>query len=442
MLVLVLLAATSGPTPGPTAQKRVEGIGSIQVISDGGAYGIALAADSGIVTSATSPITITSGVVACTPASVVSGGCLTNGTQDIYGFKYLLLGGASMQDHYFAGRVLGYPGHQMIVLGDRAYGDTSAAVVLGNDLVRDGGGSIASFRAGPVNDMVIVTEEGNVSLSCGNAATTGQCSFVDATGVSGHITLKSVSGGEVAIQGDIGNPLYTQGFGWDGGLSDGGNPDGGAARGPNADGGATWPDGGTLYYVTYPYGGRHGDLTVVTGIPTEQSNSWVFQTKTPNTNDWFFVQRNGAFGAATDAPFANFGETAQNIITSQGQYYLFGDHASVLRFGRGAGDNDQRWAWKKENGGPADGGWGIIPDRAEVLRVVGQSSQSVQFGTSAFVGGSKTITFTAAFGGAPTCMCATSSATVPCSRVSVGTSNVTFNGTGTDAFDWICMGTK
>lgn len=401
---------------------------------DGGSVGTAY--------SAGTYVTIVDDAIGCTAASAAAGGCLTAGTQDVAGQKNFQAGLWSIGDIYTSAAILGYPGHQVQVFGARSYGDTAASVVFGNQVVRDGGGSIAAFRAGMVNDMVLITEEGNVSLSCGNAATTGECSFVDATGVSGHISMKAVSGGELALKGDIGNPLYTQGFGWDGGLADGGNPDGGGSRGPNPDAGPTWPDGGTLFWVAYPYGGRHGDLTVVAGIPNAQSQSWVLQTKNPDNNDWFFIQRNGAFGSATDAPFANFGETAQNILTDKGQYYLFGDHATVLRFGRGAGDNDQRWAWKKENGGPADGGWGVIPDRAEVLRVTGQTSQTVQFGTSAFIAGSKTINFSSAFGGAPSCVCTTISPTVPCSRNSVGTSSAIFNGTGTDAFDWQCMGPK
>lgn len=377
-------------------------------------------------------VVVNQGVASCSPASSTDAGCLSAGTQDIWGQKNFQHGIWSVGDIYTSASILAYVGGQARLLGDRAYGDTSAAVVVGNQRDRDGGGVIFSARAGTTNDMVIITEEGNVSLSCGNAATTGQCSFVDATGVSGHITLRSISGGEVAIQGDLGNPLYTAGYGWDAGLPDGGNPDGGPAN----------TDGGTLYYRYYPYGGRHGELTVAVGIPGQYSNGWAFQTKNPDNNDWFFVQRNGAFGQASDTVFANFGETAPNIATSQGQYYPWGDHATVLRFGRGAGDNDQRWAWKKENGSPADGGWGIIPDRAEVLRVVGQTSQAVQFGTSAFVAGSKTITFAAAFGGAPVCTCTTISAVVPCARSSVGTSSAIFTGTATDGFDWICMGPK
>lgn len=378
-------------------------------------------------------VVVNQGVASCSPASSTDAGCLSAGTQDIWGQKNFQHGIWSVGDIYTSASILGYPGHQVLALGARTYGDTSAAVVVGNQIDRDGGGVILAARAGPTNDMVVITEEGNVSLSCGNAATTGQCSFVDATGVSGHVSATTTGANYFAIAGHLGDPAYVAGYGWDAGLPDGGNPDGGAAN----------TDGGNLYLWYYPYGGRHGDVTVLSKTPNQYSNAWVFQTKTEGTDDWFFVQRNGGFGQANQGhAFASFGETAPNILTDKGQYYPWGDHATVLRFGRGSTDNDQRWAWKKESGGPADGGWGIIPDRAEVLRVVGQTSQTVQFGTSAFVAGSKTITFAAAFGGVPVCTCTTISTTVPCSRNSVGTSSAIFNGTGTDAFDWQCMGPK
>lgn len=372
-------------------------------------------------------------VISCAPASGVVGGCLTTGTQDIKGQKNFVDGLWSIGDLYMSGAVTGYPGNQLRLFGDRSYADTSAAVVVGNQIDRDGGGVIFAARAGSSRPMTVITEEGDVELYCANAAATGKCSFVDATGVSGHISATTTEANYFAIAGHLGDPLYVRGYGWDAGLPDGGNPDGGAAN----------TDGGNLYLWYYPYGGRHGDVTVLSKTPNQYSNAWVFQTKTEGTDDWFFVQRNGGFGQANQGhAFASFGETAPNILTDKGQYYPWGDHASVLRFGRGTGDNDQRWAWKKEYGGPADGGWGIIPDRAEVLRVVGQTSQTVQFGTSTFSGGTKLITFASAFSGVPSCHCTTTSATIPCSRASVGTSTVTFNGTGTDAFDWQCMGPK
>lgn len=71
------------------------------------------------------------------------------------------------------------------------------------------------------------------------------------------------------------------------------------------------------------------------------------------------------------------------------------------------------------------------------------TAKDIESGSSTFTTGTKAITFTTAFGVAPNCICTTISATVPCSISSTAsTTAVTFAGTGSDAFQYICMGTR
>ena len=72
-----------------------------------------------------------------------------------------------------------------------------------------------------------------------------------------------------------------------------------------------------------------------------------------------------------------------------------------------------------------------------------KAAQAIESNSSAFVAGSKAITFQTAFGAAPVCVCSdTSGSVLACSTGTSTASAVTFFGTATDAFNWICTGGK
>ncbi len=81
--------------------------------------------------------------------------------------------------------------------------------------------------------------------------------------------------------------------------------------------------------------------------------------------------------------------------------------------------------------------------RIPVVHGAGTAVQAIESAASTFSTGTKAITFSTAFGLAPHCNCTTISATVPCS-ISVGasTTGITFAGTGSDAFEYICIGSR
>lgn len=67
------------------------------------------------------------------------------------------------------------------------------------------------------------------------------------------------------------------------------------------------------------------------------------------------------------------------------------------------------------------------------------SPQSIEFGIKALSSGAGTASFTAAFSGAPTCVCTDASAANPV-KCSTSTTAVTIAGTGTDSVFYFCIG--
>lgn len=139
------------------------------------------------------------------PATATQHGYVTTATQEFGGFKYFTAGVCSMEDAYFNGAARAYPGKQLRLLGARPWGDEVAAVVIANDLRRDGG-SILDVRRGPdIKDRVLVVdgETGNVIAACESDATTRTCSFVDGSGISGHVSMTTMPGYHLVLQGRL-----------------------------------------------------------------------------------------------------------------------------------------------------------------------------------------------------------------------------------------------
>ena len=69
--------------------------------------------------------------------------------------------------------------------------------------------------------------------------------------------------------------------------------------------------------------------------------------------------------------------------------------------------------------------------------------QPTEFGTSAFVAGSKAITFANAFIVVPVCICSdTGGSVLACATGTSTTTDVTFYGTVSNTFNWFCISTR
>lgn len=64
----------------------------------------------------------------------------------------------------------------------------------------------------------------------------------------------------------------------------------------------------------------------------------------------------------------------------------------------------------------------------------------VQADTNTFSSGTRSVTFTVAYSSTPRCTCTASGNA--CKRTAVSTTGATFAGTGTEDFDWICVGAR
>lgn len=81
--------------------------------------------------------------------------------------------------------------------------------------------------------------------------------------------------------------------------------------------------------------------------------------------------------------------------------------------------------------------------KAPVVHGAATALQAIEAGTASFAAAVGTVSFTTAFAAAPVCTCSAATVAVPCSvSIAPSTSGVTFAGTGTDAFYYICIGRK
>lgn len=236
--------------------------------------------------------------------------CLTDGTQEIHGFKYINDGLCSMEDAYFNGAVRAYPGKQLALIGDRT--DDVPAVVVGNFARRDAGTAF-EVRRGPTHDDSIleVTNYGDVSLSCQSVGSTRECRFIDATGVSGHWSLTCMPRYYVTVAGRLAENHRGQ-------LADGGAT-------PALDaGGLLEVDGGTYY----PFTALHGELTVVAS-EARPAGGWLAEWSNPVTDGTnvkrAFVDVWGGFGQRHQMIRAQFPKCpADEFVTAEGQHYFNG----------------------------------------------------------------------------------------------------------------------
>ncbi len=144
-------------------------------------------------------------------------------------------------------------GGQAGVYGYRLEGDSSAAVVLGNSVVRETPGlglnpTCFELRNGPnhVHQLIQVDCGGSIVLVAPGS------SLVEGTGLSGHPTVRAISRQYIVLQGALGENH-------DGQLEDGGVAD--------LDAGAVMEvDGGTYY----PFSTPHADVVVTSSQYREQ----------------------------------------------------------------------------------------------------------------------------------------------------------------------------
>lgn len=397
--------------------------------------------DGGAFVSGSQTISVVDNVIACLPASGVDGGCLSASTQSIKGQKTMVdplvlsQGLTSNGIAYFNAPLYAYPSQQIDLQGDIAAAGAGPDIRLGTQRVRTAGELVSWYNS--TSKLGLIDYKGNIVLRGLQPLSSGPetgGTFIDQTCVAGHVSLTSCENLNPTIQGRLGETSASWGWGWDAGLPDGGNPDGGPAN----------TDGGTDYLVAYPYAGLHGDLTIVS-TSTDSKNFVLQGAKNGNGDCWWFVDSEMGMGQRNCRAFAAFGGPSPTIQTDKGQYHPFGTLESSLNYGFGSSYNDRRWAWKKSDGTPLDGGWGIIPDRAETLVVVGKSEQAAQFGASALVAGAKTIDFTdeggADFATVPVCLL-TSKTANPVYITTTGTDRVEVAGTTTSGFTWLCVGAK
>lgn len=239
--------------------------------------------------------------------------CLSDGTQSLYGFKYLESGMCSMEDAYFNKRIVAYPGKQLQVLGARPANDTAPAVVLGNEVRRDAGAALEIRRGPDVADrlMVVDSETGNAILACETGATTRTCTWLDGSGISGHWSLSVMPGYYVTIAGRLAeNHTNTT---LDGGCN------------------MSEPDGGCYASFT----ALHGELTVVSS-EARPFGGWGLQYSNPVTdgtgpNRWF-VDVWGGMGQRHLMIRAQFPKCPADIelTTPQTQLYFNGAIESTL----------------------------------------------------------------------------------------------------------------
>lgn len=139
-----------------------------------------------------------------------------------------------------------YPNKDLRLLGALSVDNPNAAVAIGSSVRRDGG--ILELRNGPNHEHAQFNFGDNLYLSCSDAATTGQCSIVDATGVPGHVAVSAGPQLYLTLRGR----LFER--------RDGFIPDGGC----DVDGGDTLEaDGGCHPAFTPP----HGDHVLNTSGP-------------------------------------------------------------------------------------------------------------------------------------------------------------------------------
>lgn len=237
-----------------------------------------------------------------------------SGTQEVEGFLYLNAGAAAMDDLYINTKIVGYPGHSAIVMGNRTDVD-SAAVILGNATRRDAGYAVDIRRGPDVSDRIGSwdDETGNLILACETNATQNTCSIVDGSGASSHVSLTCMPRYLVTIMGKLGENDWNTGL--DGGCN------------------ATRSDGG----CHMEFAALHGDTHFTTSVPRNQGG-WLLQASNPVTDGTgqtrMFVDVWGGIGQRHNMIRAQFPKCPADIVltTPQTQIYYNGAVESTMLY--------------------------------------------------------------------------------------------------------------
>lgn len=396
LMLALLIAATSGPTPSPSAGRRVEARdgGMLSVTSDAGAWGIA-----------------------CTPASDGVGGCISNGDQ-VLGSGTKILPGDVYAAGYFRAWV---QGQAFVFDGRRQDGDDGAEVTVRGLNSRDTG-QILDLRplsqgrvfSVDVNGVVLI---GGPSTSLdGGVVVSGQ--IQEATGRAGAVMVVGFPGRSLTMHGKFNAP----------GADDTNNVllDGGMA-----------PDGGY-----WEYAGRHGDVSL--GADYARRAGMLLDVQNPEsgsgayTDKKFFVDYHGGIGQAGGLTRAQFDACPSSLVLvapAPGSQFRYGHEVSVLMFA----NDDERWYTCRTSG------WAQIPLTDDVLGVQGglAAPKSLDSGGSTCSAGTRTITFATAFSVAPAVFCSDiSDYTKPCGTTSKTTTTATLACNGADSINWMAVGLR
>jgi hypothetical protein len=209
-------------------------------------------------------------------------------------------------------------------------------------------------------------------------------SLRDGSGLSGHIALRASSGLYLTIAGDL----------------------------PAA------------------YGGVHGATTVSNG--TQMDGGFMLQILNgPTVGLWDWQGGWSQISGIQRSQFQQCGRTGSGTA-------LTGAFDGTIMFGA----DDSRW----HQCTTSDAGWPVFVLQPEVLGVAqspSNGSYTSTWGSSTLVGGAKTVAFTVAFSAAPeVCFCTDTTGAFACGVTSKTASSAAFAGTGTNTFDWQCIGKR
>ncbi len=289
----------------------------------------------GSVTAGTS-ISVSGSTVSCIAASGVAGGCLTTGSQTIAGAKTFSSALNSTVQVYaptitatvVAQSVL-YTNDDSLatyIEGQRSNTHVQADITLRSKHHRDAGSLVELINGSELNPKTVfqIDPEGQVIAAVGQNDSSGAPAFTDGAGPSGHVAL-TCAANYLVIKGKLDeiHTLYQQ---------DGGRPynDGGTDVQVESDGG-----------TYYAYGGRHGNVTALSG---PLFSSWLFEWKNGRTQTatdsvaWIDFQ--GFYGQSHQLTYAQIvAQGAERAVDVQAGQSYYGHAQSALAWAV----DKQRW---------------------------------------------------------------------------------------------------
>lgn len=204
-----------------------------------------------------------------------------------------------------------------------------------------------------------------------------------------------------------------------------------------------------------PSGGGAGETATYTGNKTILGNLVVDGGLTVNQTSTFVGTVSSGVGATVESYRSNLDQQVSFHDHSGAGYWALSTKTAT-----GEGGNLDDFTWTRGSGANAyltlqlaDGNLvsrfgmavGTPSDHLKVPVVHGTATnpKAIETGASTFSTGSKAITFTTAFSAAPVCTCNDASGSaLACSHGTTTTSGVTFLGTVSNAFDYICIGDR